>query len=111
MSSDDRYCPYKMSVFGDRLIISSATNPNVEFDLESIYLQTNDAPGRKCTDSRGKNYCTRIMITDTKNSMKLYFVTYDSMIESVNKILDAQGLDTRLDQYSLVKSLPDALVC
>ena len=51
------------------------------------------------------------MITDTKNSMKLYFVTFDSMIESVNKILDAQGLATRLDQYSLVKSLPDALVC
>ena len=111
MSSDDRYCPYQLSVEGNRLVISSTTNPQVEYDLDRIYLQTNDAPGRKCTDPRGKNYCTRIMITDTKNSMKLYFVTYDSMIESVNKILDVQGLASRLDQYTLVKSLPDALVC
>ena len=110
MSSDDRFCPYQLIVVGEKLVISSLTNPMVEYDLDSIYLQTNDAPGRKCTDPRGKNYCTRLMISDTKNSRKLYFVTYEAMMEALNKILDAQGLATRLDQYLHVKSLPDGLV-
>ena len=60
---------------------------------------TNDGPDLKCTDSKRKNYCTRMMLCNTNGHLKIYFVSYDAMIETINKILEAQGELHRLAQY------------
>ena len=113
MSSDDRFCPYKMTVCGGHLVIKSLNSDYVtlRYGLDEFYLQTNDEPFLRTTDPKRKNFCTRLMISNSIGHLRLYFVTFDSMIFSIEKILAAQGLESRKDQYELVERLPDSLVC
>ena len=91
MSSDDRFCPYQLTLYGQQLIICSPSNDyaTLRYGLDGFYLQTNDGPFRKTTDPRRRNFCTRLMIANTIGHLSLYFVTFESMIVSINKILAA----------------------
>ena len=85
MSSDDRFCPYKMTVCGGHLVIKSLNSDYVtlRYGLDEFYLQTNDGPFRRTTDPKGKNFCTRLMISNSIGHLRMYFLTFESMIFSI----------------------------
>ena len=73
------------------MVISSPSRDyaTLQYDLDQFYLQTNDGPLRKTTDPKRRNFCTRLMISNTIGHVSLYFVTFDCMIDSINKIVAA----------------------
>ena len=103
-----------MVITGHVLVMSSNDKsvPHiVRQDLKSFYLQTNDKPELKGTDSKKKSFCARLMICNSYGHLKLYFTSYNAMQVAISTILKAQGLEHRLAQYRHIKSLPDALIC
>ena len=90
-NSQDRLKPYQMAVVGKELIISCHEQGIhvIKQDLKTFYLQTNDDPANKCTDTKRKNYCARLMFCNSNGHVKLYFATYESMIEVIGNTLQA----------------------
>ena len=80
-----------MAILDGELVITSIELGEViiQKDINAFYLTTNDEPERKSTDSKRKHFCARLMFCDSNGHLKLYFVSYDSMIETIDKILEA----------------------
>ena len=88
MTHDERYSPHDIILSKHKLFINnSSVCGSIEHDLKSVHIRSPDAPDAKSCDPAGLHCCCQLEIYPTGLHRKLYFLSFNTMQEVIDKIV------------------------
>ena len=80
----------------------------IEHKLAHARITSVDSREHKILCRQKRHFCITLKDDKTGKNRKLYFMTYDRMLEGASYILAAQGFEQRVSQYKVLKRLSTA---
>ena len=83
----------------------------IELPIAQISIQSCDTDQLAIEEQNSADVRLQALIsTDAHSHMKLYFNHFIVLSNTLQKVISAQGFESRLEQYEAIRSLPESLL-
>lgn len=109
MNSTGRYLPFNLLVDDGKVSLYQKHKDEdtvITHDVGALHVCSTDSADYKCLDQRHFG----MMMMLKKSHRKLYFMSYQRMMEAIDAIISAQNFQSRIRQYAFLKELGTSYV-
>jgi hypothetical protein len=108
MTTGDRYQQYYMEAEGPTIYFYRLTRGEkgtISQNLPNTHITSIDSAEKKVLCKSRRHF--GFTLSNEQGHRKLYFMTYQLMLAGVDYVLRAQHFESRLEQYTFTRQLPD----
>ena len=108
MTTGDRYQQYYMEAEEEKVYFFRSKREEkgtIVHQLSNLHVSSIDSQEKKVLCNSRRHH--GIVLSNSQGHRKLYFLSFNMMLEGVAYILRVQGFQQRMEQYEFVKGLAD----